>query len=52
VTKQKPAEPSLTSVPDISGALEDLAAPACVIDRDGRYRWLNRAYIEIGRAHV
>lgn len=47
MTKQKPAEPSLTSVPDISGALEDLAAPACVIDRDGRYRWLNRAYIEL-----
>jgi PAS domain S-box-containing protein len=47
VTRQKPAETSLDSVPDISGALEDLAAPACVIDREGRYRWLNRAYIEL-----
>jgi PAS domain S-box-containing protein len=46
VTRQKPADP-LDSVPDISGALEDLAAPACVIDREGRYRWLNRAYIEL-----
>jgi DNA-binding CsgD family transcriptional regulator len=27
--------------------MEDLAAPACVIDREGRYRWLNRAYIEL-----
>jgi len=27
--------------------MEELAAPACVIDRDGRYLWLNRAYIEL-----
>ena len=47
MTKQKPAEPSLASLSGISAALEDLAAPACVIDRDGRYRWLNRAYIEL-----
>jgi PAS domain S-box-containing protein len=47
VTRQKPAETYLDSVPDLSGALEDLAAPACVIDREGRYRWLNRAYIEL-----
>jgi len=47
VTKQKPQEPSLASAFDLSGALEELAAPACVIDRDGRYRWLNRAYIEL-----
>lgn len=28
-------------------ALSELAAPAYVIDRDGRLRWLNRAYIEL-----
>ena len=27
--------------------MEDLAAPAYVIDRDGRFRWVNRAYVEI-----
>jgi PAS domain S-box-containing protein len=47
VTEQKPPDPLLTSNLDLSGALEDLAAPACIIDRDGRYRWLNRAYIEL-----
>jgi PAS domain S-box-containing protein len=47
VTEQKTSQPSLTSSLDLSGALDDLAAPACVIDRDGRYRWLNRAYIEL-----
>jgi PAS domain S-box-containing protein len=47
VTKEKPAETSFTSALDISGAMDELAAPACVIDRDGRYRWLNRAYIEL-----
>jgi PAS domain S-box-containing protein len=47
VTNQNPQEPSLTSTLDFSGAMDDLAAPACVIDRDGRYRWLNRAYIEL-----
>lgn len=45
--KQTPPDPTLTSTLDLSGALDDLAAPACVIDRDGRYRWLNRAYIEL-----
>lgn len=47
MTEQKTPEPSLPSSLDLSGALDDLAAPACVIDRDGRYRWLNRAYIEL-----
>jgi DNA-binding CsgD family transcriptional regulator len=28
-------------------ALSELAVPAYVIDRDGRLRWLNRAYIEL-----
>jgi PAS domain S-box-containing protein len=32
---------------DLSRAIDDLAAPAVVIDRDGRYSWLNRAYIEL-----
>jgi PAS domain S-box-containing protein len=32
---------------DLSGALEKLAAPAYVVDRDGRFRWLNRAYVEL-----
>jgi PAS domain S-box-containing protein len=32
---------------DFSRAMDDLAAPACLIDRDGRYSWLNRAYIEL-----
>jgi PAS domain S-box-containing protein len=32
---------------DFSRALDDLAAPACVIDRDGRFSWLNRAYLEL-----
>jgi PAS domain S-box-containing protein len=27
--------------------MEDLAAPAYVIDRDGRFRWVNSAYVEI-----
>jgi PAS domain S-box-containing protein len=27
--------------------MEDLAAPAYVIDRDGRFRWVNDAYIEL-----
>jgi PAS domain S-box-containing protein len=47
VTKQTPEESALASTLDLSGAIDDLAAPACVIDRDGRYRWLNRAYIEL-----
>jgi PAS domain S-box-containing protein len=32
---------------DLSAALEHLAAPAYAIDRDGRFRWLNKAYIEM-----
>jgi PAS domain S-box-containing protein len=32
---------------DLSRAVDDLAAPAVVIDRDGRFSWLNRAYLEL-----
>jgi PAS domain S-box-containing protein len=32
---------------DLSDAMEELAAPAYVIDREGRFRWLNRAYVEL-----
>jgi PAS domain S-box-containing protein len=32
---------------DLSGAMEDLATPAYVIDRDGRFTWVNRAYVEL-----
>jgi PAS domain S-box-containing protein len=32
---------------NLSGAVEDLAAPACVLDREGRFRWLNQAYIDL-----
>jgi PAS domain S-box-containing protein len=32
---------------DLSGAMEDLAAPAYVIDREGRFRWVNAAHIEL-----
>ena len=32
---------------DLPGAVEDLAAPAYVIDRDGRFSWVNGAYLEI-----
>jgi PAS domain S-box-containing protein len=32
---------------DLSRAMDDLAAPAVVIDREGRFSWLNRAYIEL-----
>lgn len=32
---------------DLTRALEELAAPAYVIDREGRFRWLNRAYVEL-----
>jgi len=27
--------------------MEDLAAPAYVIDREGRFRWVNKAYIDL-----
>jgi PAS domain S-box-containing protein len=36
---------------DLTRAMEDLAAPAYVIDRDGRFRWLNKAYIELFGDH-
>jgi PAS domain S-box-containing protein len=32
---------------DLSNAMDALAAPAYVIGRDGRFRWVNRAYIEL-----
>jgi PAS domain S-box-containing protein len=32
---------------DLIRAVEDLAAPACVIDKDGRFRWVNQAYIDL-----
>jgi PAS domain S-box-containing protein len=32
---------------DFARTMDDLAAPAYVIDRDGRFRWVNRAYVEI-----
>jgi PAS domain S-box-containing protein len=32
---------------DLIRAMEDLAAPACVIDKDGRFRWLNQAYVDL-----
>lgn len=32
---------------DLSGALECLAAPAYVLDREGRLRWLNDAFVEL-----
>ncbi len=38
--------PELVSV-DLPGALDELAAPACAIDRDGRFTWVNRAFIDI-----
>src|SRR3954452_9230720 len=42
----KPTPENLAKL-DLTRALEDLAAPAYVIDRDGRFRWLNRAYVEL-----
>jgi PAS domain S-box-containing protein len=47
VKKQIPVDAALASTMDLPRAMEDLAAPACVIDREGRFRWLNRAYIEL-----
>lgn len=37
--------PELVSV-DLQGAVDELAAPACAIDRDGRFSWVNRAFVE------
>ena len=48
--RASPTANALTNPPetfDLSAALEHLAAPAYLIDRDGHFRWLNRAYIEI-----
>jgi len=42
----KPTPEDLASL-DLTRALEELAAPAYVIDREGRFRWLNRAYVEL-----
>jgi PAS domain S-box-containing protein len=43
----QPPELSLNRTLDLPQAMEDLAAPAYVIDRDGRFRWVNDAYIEL-----
>jgi PAS domain S-box-containing protein len=43
----QPPELSLSKTLDLPRALEDLAAPAYVIDRDGRFGWVNDAYIEM-----
>jgi PAS domain S-box-containing protein len=32
---------------DVIRAMEDLAAPACVIDREGRFRWVNQAHLDL-----
>ncbi|HSC49361.1 MAG TPA: PAS domain-containing protein [Gaiellaceae bacterium] len=32
---------------DFASTMDDLAAPAYVIDREGRFRWVNRAYVDI-----
>jgi PAS domain S-box-containing protein len=32
---------------DLTRALEDLEAPACLIDREGRFTWVNRRYLEL-----
>ena len=32
---------------DLNRALHELEAPACVLDREGRFRWVNRRYLEI-----
>jgi PAS domain S-box-containing protein len=42
-----PQELSLSDTLDLPQAMEDLAAPAYVIDREGRFRWVNDAYIEL-----
>jgi PAS domain S-box-containing protein len=42
-----PQELSLSDTLDLPQAIEDLAAPAYVIDREGRFRWVNDAYIEL-----
>jgi PAS domain S-box-containing protein len=47
VKKRNPPEETLPGALDLPGAMEELAAPAYVIDREGRYRWLNEAFIEL-----
>jgi PAS domain S-box-containing protein len=42
-----PQELSLGDTVDLPQAMEDLPAPAYVIDREGRFRWVNDAYIEL-----
>jgi PAS domain S-box-containing protein len=42
-----PQELSLSDTVDLPQAMEDLPAPAYVIDREGRFRWVNDAYIEL-----
>lgn len=37
----------ISSTVDLSRALRDLEAPAYVVDREGRMRWLNPAYVEL-----
>jgi PAS domain S-box-containing protein len=39
--------PGPAAAGDLPRALGELAAPAYVIDREGRLRWLNAAYIEL-----
>src|SRR6186997_3244252 len=47
------SEPQMTSTTedlaklDLIRAMEDLAAPACVIGKDGRFSWLNQAYLDL-----
>ena len=43
----QPPELSLSRALDLPQAMEDLAAPAYVIDKDGCFRWVNDAYIEL-----
>jgi PAS domain S-box-containing protein len=42
-----PPELSLSKSLDLPRAIEDLAAPAYVMDKDGRFRWVNDAYIDL-----
>src|SRR3954452_9513580 len=42
----KPTPEDLASL-DLTRALEELAAAAYVIDREARFRWWNRAYVEL-----
>jgi len=44
--KNEPREPLFTSL-DLPRAVHELAAPAYVIDREGRFRWLNPPFVEL-----